>query len=176
MNRPKILSRDSRKRKIGIPRGLLLHISLDIFKKKPTSGSELMDEIEYYTEWRPSPGSIYPLISKLCGHGLIELVDSDDPSVKRYTLTKEGIKKIKEHNEQGPNFESRFHSIQKIYWMLFKGINKDLFRALSKLLETLENGYPLIMNDSVSSLKVREKLLETAERIEKIYKKLENKK
>ena len=99
MNQPNKLKRDSKKRKIGVPRGILLHITLDSIKNMPTSGSELMDEIEYYTEWRPSPGSIYPLLSRLCDQGLIRLVDSDDPSVKRYTLTPDGLKTIKINNE-----------------------------------------------------------------------------
>lgn len=174
MNQPNKLKRDSKKRKIGVPRGVLLHITLDSIKKKATSGSELMNEIEYYTEWRPSPGSIYPLLSRLCDQGLIKLVDSDDPPVKRYTLTPDGLKTIKEHDKQGPNFKSRYHCIQKIYWMLFKGINKDLFKSLSRLLETIEKGYPLIRNDSSSSSKIQERLQETVERIEEIYKKLEN--
>ena len=137
--------------KIGIPKGLLLHITLSILKQEPISGSELMDEIEHYTDWRPSPGSVYPLLSKLKKQGIIELVEPDDPSLKRYALTKSGIRLIEERRKLEPNIRSRFLTIQKTYWKLFRGMNDDLFEAVSKLFEIIDEAYPLMKDDEETS-------------------------
>lgn len=41
--------------------------------ERPKNGAEIMDAIEYmsYGSWRPSPGSIYPLLNKMAEEGLI---------------------------------------------------------------------------------------------------------
>lgn len=50
----------------------------------PKNGVELMDDIEKMTQgwWRPSPGSIYPLLEQLVGEGLVSKRDDG-----RYELT-----------------------------------------------------------------------------------------
>jgi DNA-binding PadR family transcriptional regulator len=55
------------------------------------SGSELMDEIEKHTGgfWKPSPGSIYPLLSWLQDNGYIKELPVEN-GLKRYELTQSG--------------------------------------------------------------------------------------
>jgi len=50
----------------------------------PKNGVELMDEIERMTQgwWRPSPGSIYPLLEQLASEGIVKKGDDG-----RYELT-----------------------------------------------------------------------------------------
>ena len=47
---------------------------LSMLSSSPKNGVELMNEIETATRgwWRPSPGSIYPLLEKLTEQGLVE--------------------------------------------------------------------------------------------------------
>ncbi|MCW4013017.1 MAG: PadR family transcriptional regulator, partial [Candidatus Bathyarchaeota archaeon] len=66
---------------IGVPRGMLRPITLILLNEKPMSGSEIAEEIEYYAEWKPSPGSIYPLLSSLQETGFIEPNEDSDPSL-----------------------------------------------------------------------------------------------
>jgi len=132
-----------------------------------------MDEIEYYTDWRPSPGSVYPLLSKLEKAGLIELVELDEPSLKRYSLTKAGIKVIEERRKMEPNLRSHFHSIQKIHWKLFEGMHENLFENYSRLLKAIEKIHPLIKNNPEASSRIQELLLETAKKVENISRQLE---
>jgi DNA-binding PadR family transcriptional regulator len=162
-------------RRIGIPKGLLHHITLDILKQKPMAGSELVEAIEHYTDWRPSPGSIYPLLAKLQEHGLIEETESDDASLKRYTLTPMGMEAVKEQIHR-PHLRSRYHSIQKIYWKLCEDMPEDLFEAQSQLLETIERTHILTRNNPEASSNIRKLLQETEEKIRKIKSQLERKK
>ena len=162
------------RKRIGIPKGILRHIILTIIKRKSMSGTELMDEIEYYTDWRPSPGSVYPLLSKLEEEGLIELVESDDPSLKRYALTKTGIKIIEERIKLDPNIRSRFYSIQKIRWRLFEGMQENLFEIYSRLIKAIEKIHPLIKNNPEASSRIQELLLETSKKIEMLKTQMEN--
>jgi DNA-binding PadR family transcriptional regulator len=160
-------------RRIGIPRGMLRNIVLNIIKRSPMSGSELIEEIEYYTDWKPSPGSMYPLLSKLEEQGLIEALESDDPYLKRYGVTSEGMKTIDEHKKRRDHFRARFQSIQKMYWKLFEEMNEDLFKAQSRLLNAVQKIHFLLKDDPDASSSVHELLHVTAEKIEEINRRLE---
>ena len=51
-------------RTLGVPRGLLRFLVLKMLSEKPMSGTEIIEEIQTQTgSWKPSPGSIYPLLS-----------------------------------------------------------------------------------------------------------------
>jgi DNA-binding PadR family transcriptional regulator len=87
------------------PKGFLRYYVLELLREKPMSGSEIMDEVERMTGgcWRPSPGSIYPLLAYLQDNGYIQEVPSRETGIKRYTLTDKGEhllnkqRKVREH-------------------------------------------------------------------------------
>jgi DNA-binding PadR family transcriptional regulator len=64
-------------------RGLRMLI-LSMLSSSPKNGVEIMNEIEAATRgwWRPSPGSIYPLMEQLTKEGLVKKKDDG-----RYELT-----------------------------------------------------------------------------------------
>ena len=64
---------------------------LYLVRDGPKSGAEVMDIMESNLQgwWRPSPGSIYPMLSKLVEEGL--LTQSED---KKYSLTGKGREEI----------------------------------------------------------------------------------
>ncbi len=55
------------------PRGLRYWV-LQILARSPRNGAEILQDMDTATHgwWRPSPGSIYPLLEQLTGEGLIE--------------------------------------------------------------------------------------------------------
>jgi DNA-binding PadR family transcriptional regulator len=75
-----------------VPKGYLRYQLLTKLKEKPMSGSEIMSELENETRgcWRPSPGSIYPLLAWLQDQSLIKEADQTEPGIRRYTLTDAG--------------------------------------------------------------------------------------
>jgi len=77
-----------------IPKGFLRYFVLKLLSLKPMSGSELLEEIGKRTfgKWKPSPGSIYPMLAWLQENGIIEGVPTEETGVKRYKLTEKGKK------------------------------------------------------------------------------------
>lgn len=85
----------------AVPKGFLRYLVLELLNEKPLSGSELMNEIERRTfgVWRPSPGSIYPLLTWLYESGYIREVPTQEVGVRRYTLTDKGKQLLEEQRK-----------------------------------------------------------------------------
>lgn len=105
------------------------------------SGSEIVDKIEEYTDWRPSPGSIYPLLSQMQERGLIRPHGDDDPTLKRFELTKKGRAHMEEMLAHGDQMRERNRNIRKLYWKLHTGMTDELYESLRDLLDALEDVY-----------------------------------
>jgi len=80
------------KRAGGVPRGLLRFLVLNMLSKQPMSGVEIVEVIEKETggRWIPSSGSIYPLLASLHEKGFTNEMPSEEPGIKRYSLTAKG--------------------------------------------------------------------------------------
>jgi len=74
-----------------VPKGFIRFRVLEALSEKPMSGSEIMEEIEKHTGgfWKPSPGSIYPLLAWLQDNGHIKELPTEN-GLKRYELTQSG--------------------------------------------------------------------------------------
>jgi DNA-binding PadR family transcriptional regulator len=92
------------------PKGLLRHYVLKLLKEKPMSGAELIREIAEKTEnrWKPSPGSVYPLLSWLLDSGYTKEAPDQEAGVKRYALTEDGEKFLEEHEERRKDHHGGF--------------------------------------------------------------------
>lgn len=124
--------------RMGPPRGMLRHITLLILKQQPMSGSELMNEIEQYTDWRPSPGSIYPLLAHLQEERLIESQPDQDVDLKRFTLTEEGQRELEQHLRFDDQFRRRTKTIRRIYWRLHRKMPENVYNSLAALIDQIE--------------------------------------
>ncbi len=71
----------------SIPRGFSRYFILELLKKNPHTGKEIIDAGVKQSEgiWKPSPGLIYPLLGRLLDEGLIEESKSG-----KYQITKKG--------------------------------------------------------------------------------------
>ena len=87
-----------------VPKGFIRYRVLEALNEKPMSGSEIMADIEEQTDgcWKPSPGSIYPLLAWLQDNGHVKELPMEN-GLKRYELTEKGKallaeqKKIRRH-------------------------------------------------------------------------------
>jgi DNA-binding PadR family transcriptional regulator len=152
---------------MGVPRGMLRPITLILLTDKPMSGSEVAEEIEHYAEWKPSPGSIYPLLNSLQEDGLIEPNEDSDPSLKRFSLTAKGAEEVKLHKSHDKEIRNRSKNMRKVYWRLFRQMPEDVYESFVGLLDRIEESY-----DSIDDLaQFKEILDKTLLEIKKLDKK-----
>ena len=83
-----------------VPKGFIRYRVLESLNEKPMSGSEIMTDIEGQTGgfWKPSPGSIYPLLSWLQDNGHVKELPMEN-GLKRYELTEKGKKLLFEQRK-----------------------------------------------------------------------------
>lgn len=83
-----------------VPKGFIRYHVLEALNEKPMSGSELMESLEKHTGgfWKPSPGSIYPLLSWLQEKGFIKELPHEN-GFKRYELTQNGNTLLEEQKK-----------------------------------------------------------------------------
>lgn len=83
-----------------VPKGFLRYQVLQALNEKPMSGSELMDEIQKSTggNWKPSPGSIYPMLAWLQDNQYVKELPTEN-GLKRYELTKTGNDLLEEQSK-----------------------------------------------------------------------------
>lgn len=93
----------------AVPKGYLRHYVLRLLSEKPMSGSEIMNKIEEQTRrsWKPSPGSVYPLLAWLQDKGYTKEVPEQEQGIKRYTLTNKGKEFLKEHETRKKELRKR---------------------------------------------------------------------
>jgi DNA-binding PadR family transcriptional regulator len=82
-------------------RGLRM-VVVSMLSNSPKNGVELMNEMESMTQgwWRPSPGSIYPLLEQLTNEGLIKKREDG-----RYELTEKASEEMEW--SFGPSFRKQ---------------------------------------------------------------------
>jgi DNA-binding PadR family transcriptional regulator len=79
---------------------------LMLLAEEPRNGYQLMQEIEERSagSWRPSPGSVYPILSQLEDEGLIRGVDRD--GAKLFEITDAGRAQVADRDNPTPPWES----------------------------------------------------------------------
>jgi DNA-binding PadR family transcriptional regulator len=153
-----------------------------MLSEKPMSGMEIIEEIETKTgSWKPSPGSIYPLLAWLVKKGFTKELPRDEMGSKRYVFTEKGKKFLQQQIEVAKDF------IEKITFlapMLVGGFNlgiknnnflpsKDYIQKIVKAFIFLRQNF-----DSVTEEDSKE-LIEILEdgymKLEKIVQRIKNK-
>ena len=137
-----------------VPKGFLRFRVLETLNEKHMSGSELMEEIQKVTGgvWKPSPGSIYPLLSWLQDDGYIKELPTEN-GLKRYELTKSGKDLLAEQTKirekfredagfmANPFFDRFFTKIPREKTTQIRASMKRLLVASMSLAKTLKNKY-----------------------------------
>ena len=163
-----------------VPKGFIRYHVLQALAEKPMSGSELMLQIEKHTggNWKPSPGSIYPLLSWLTDNSYIKELPIEN-GLKRYEITQAGrdllqeqIKIREKFMQEGgpfasPFFDRFFNNAPKEKTNQIRLSMKRLMIAALKLGKALRENYS--EKDLDEALKV---LDEAAGKLEEINKKI----
>jgi DNA-binding PadR family transcriptional regulator len=157
-----------------VPKGFLRYRVLETLNEKPMSGSELMEEIQKFTGgvWKPSPGSIYPLLSWLQDDGYIKELPTEN-GLKRYELTKSGKDLLAEQTKirekfredagfmANPFFDRFFTKVPREKTMQVRASMKQLLVASMSLAKTLKDQYSeKALDEALSVLDEASKKLE----------------
>ncbi len=86
------MDKSGKDRTLGVPRGLLRFLVLKMLSEKPMAGFEVVEEIEKQTngQWKPSPGSIYPLMAWMLRKGYTKDLPRKETGYRRYSFTPAG--------------------------------------------------------------------------------------
>ena len=89
-----------RRRRGDVRMALLL-----LLAEEPRNGYQLMQVIEERSDgrWRPSPGSVYPILSQLEDEGLVQAAERDGSKV--FELTDAGREQVAEAKDAAPPWE-----------------------------------------------------------------------
>jgi DNA-binding PadR family transcriptional regulator len=165
-----------------VPKGFLRYHVLEALKEKSMSGSELMEEIQKNTggNWKPSPGSIYPLLAWLQDNRYVKELPHEN-GLKRYELTQSGKDFLEEQTKARekfgedtgfmtfPFFERSFGKIPEEKTAQIRASMKCLMVASLKVGKTFREIYS--QKDFDEALKV---LNEATEKLEAINSKLKS--
>ncbi len=167
-------------RTVGVPRGLLRFLVLKMISEKPMSGAEIVEEIEQQTgSWKPSPGSIYPLLARLHKKGFTEELPKDELGIKRYSFTEEGKKFFEKQKAFGKEFLKKMEFLAP---MLVGGFDlagdngrfcgsKEYVKKLMKSFIFLRQNSDRLSDKDVEEL--AEALKDYSTKLEKIIKRVE---
>jgi DNA-binding PadR family transcriptional regulator len=167
-----------------VPKGFIRYQVLELLSEKPMSGSEIMNEIGKKTEgrWKPSPGSIYPLLSWLQDNNYIKELPAEQNGMKRYTLTDKGKALLEEQRKIRTKFrkDARFMPPPLLGGLWFRippektvELRRSMHRVFSAFFElgaTFEEKFSKQAIDDVQKI-----LNETAEKLEELNEKLKGK-
>jgi DNA-binding PadR family transcriptional regulator len=137
-----------------VPKGFLRYHVLEALNEQPMSGSELMDQIGKHTDgaWKPSPGSIYPLLAWLQDNRYVKELPTEN-GFKRYELTQSGKDffeeqtKIREKFSQNsgflasPFFDRFFGNVPEEKSNQIRSSMRHLFVSSIKLGKSLRENY-----------------------------------
>ncbi len=167
-----------------VPKGFLRHHVLSALNEKSMSGSELMEEIGKSTggNWKPSPGSIYPMLAWLQDNSYIKELPHEN-GLKRYELTQSGKELLEEETKVREKFRAEagfmtFPFFDRTHSNIPKEKATEIRATMKRLLTaSLSVGKILRENYSEADLNEALKVLnEASEKLETINTKLKGEK
>lgn len=122
-------------------------IVLNLLKKKPMSGIDIINEIEKATlgAWRPSPGAIYPLLRVLEKEGIV--VHEERKGKKIYKLTEKGLQEASDIGFMFPPLDvgdvidilQSYVDYLKDYVAVHGGLNENERKKVKILISSLQS-------------------------------------
>ena len=166
----------------SVPKGFLRYYVLKLLKEKPMSGSEIMETLEKETDgrWKPSPGSVYPLLAWLQENSYTKEIPTEESGIKRYILTEKGDRLFEEQVKFKEKLQKKLEflapPIVTAFWFSahpeklreIREPERRFVRALFNLRRTLEKNLSEQAIEEVGKF-----LNSTAERIEELNKRIE---
>lgn len=165
----------------SVPKGFLRFYMLRLLRERSMSGSEIMAEIERQTDgrWKPSPGSVYPLLTWFRENGYTKEVKTEESDVKRYVLTEKGEQVFKEQVFE--KMQKKFEFSRSFFFNgLWLGIPTEKIREIQEPFRRFTKAFlnlRMALRDNLTEHVIKDvgKLLrETTEKIEELNSRIKN--
>lgn len=118
-------------------RGHLKLVILSSLEEKEMSGSEIMEKIHKEFGWKPSCGSVYPVLNSLEEENLAKVTSSENKSHKKiYSLTTRGKEDLKKKKLQRQSLADEMLRIHKMVAALY---NVDV-NKMESMMRKMEEG------------------------------------
>ncbi len=113
-----------------VPRGFLRLLIARLLAKEEMTGTQIMEILEERSKgrWRPSPGSIYPLLGHLEENGLIKTVRTEGRS-KIYTLSDKGHEHFESTFRRKDDVENRTRLHRAVWIQMLDPVDQALFQG-----------------------------------------------
>jgi DNA-binding PadR family transcriptional regulator len=162
-----------------VPKGFIRFQVLGALNEKPMSGSELMEQIENHAGgfWKPSPGSIYPLLAWLQDSSYIKELPTEN-GMKRYELTDTGKSLLEEQRSIMKKFKETMGFPQSPFSNFFAKVPPE---KAAKIHDTIRHAgtamfkLSLALQENFSEQALDEAIKaveEAAEKLEEVTKKI----
>ena len=114
----------------SIPRGFLRLLIARLLRSRELTGTQIMEVLEERSkgQWRPSPGSIYPMLSSLEDEELIIAVKTEGRS-KTYTLSETGHNRFKVIFKHKDQIEDKTRLHRHVWMQLLDPVDQAFFHA-----------------------------------------------
>jgi len=136
-----------------IPRGYLKYLIIKLLNEKPDTGYGIINRIERETGfWKPSTGSIYPLLENLLNRNLVEKWECEGRTV--YRLTESGKVTLEKVNRMRVEILEKIRNTHVVFARILD--DSDLLLVAERIDEKIKNGSPifaLIPTDLLAVLK-----------------------
>jgi DNA-binding PadR family transcriptional regulator len=151
-----------------------------MLSEKPMSGTEIAEQINEQTggRWKPSSGSIYPLLAWMLNKGFTKESIKGEEGLKRYTFTDEGSKFLNKQIELGQDFLTKMEFLLPMLMgeLQFGSCNEKLRDAKEPARQLVSTFMAIRHNLDDLSQKDAEEIIqalnECSEKLEKIARRL----
>ncbi|MFW9907504.1 MAG: PadR family transcriptional regulator [Candidatus Thorarchaeota archaeon] len=142
----------------SVPRGFLRLLILRLLRNRELTGTQIMEILEERSngKWRPSPGSIYPLLSSLEKERVIEEVRIEGRS-KSYTLSEKGDEHFIELGKHKGAVEDRTRLHRLVWMQMLDPVDQALFHThgIRLAIEHLDDLQKQLTDNQKQKLKVK---------------------
>jgi DNA-binding PadR family transcriptional regulator len=158
-------------------RGHLKPLILKMIQNKPMSGSEIIIEINDLMNWKPSCGSIYPLLNSLESEGLTtsQLLKGK----KIYSPTKKSEKIIQQNETEKEELIAAMEKSYKLFESIYgmdMSVEREMLNEIKKgsmpFHEIFEES--MLIKDELLRLQKSNKLKKNLDAVKKIFRKAGN--
>ena len=127
----------------SVPRGFSRYFILDLLKKNPHTGKEIINYAIKQSDgiWKPSSGLIYPLLGRLLDEGLIE--EAEDG---RYRLTKKGTETAQDVDKINDIVKKQLEVLFRL-GNVGKFVAMDLLEKIAEMSSILSSNFTSMTKD-----------------------------